>query len=590
MSLGNVLATAAPIAAGYFTGGASFGAMGVGAGIAAGAATGMGIAALTGGNVLSAGIMGGLGGYGGVGIADAFSPALAQGIAGTTGATTAAANEIAMSNLTGNALGQGGMSTAAGRGLMGVATPGVAGASVNTGLQNVTSGVKGQGFSPYATPDTLGSSATQFSTTGGYSPSAASNIGSVQTPNYVNTALTSDPSKQMLQRGVNTSVRNVDGSFAQIAQRPDFSPIAGSNVAEGAMPGGYVDTSFSAGLERLGDGSTSKGAMKLGLAGLPILAAAYEPETFTDEQMREAESYDPYETLNLNDPALDSGIAESLNEDSGLRLYAKEGGMVPTYAEGGEVERNQRARQGMNDALARNKGTAYAQPITNVASNASSNVNIAGADNSTSNIRGGVGSLNVNSGAIGQSPNAVAAAALRDTKFKMLNGYEVPLDFTPATERQGNVFSGYTPATQASHTYNSASKQWEKSKPIQPTFRIGGDNGSTLNAYNAPFSGYGGPEAGIAQFAEGGYLGGGDVNVQGDGMSDDIPANIDNEQPAALSEGEFVVPADVVSHIGNGSSEAGAKEFYGMMDRVRMARTGRKKQSPEIDPERFMPA
>ena len=91
-------------------------------------------------------------------------------------------------------------------------------------------------------------------------------------------------------------------------------------------------------------------------------------------------------------------------------------------------------------------------------------------------------------------------------------------------------------------------------------------------------------------FAEGGYLGGGDINVQGDGMSDDIPANIDNEQPAALSEGEFVIPADVVSHIGNGSSEAGAKEFYGMMDRVRMARTGRKKQSPEIDPERFMPA
>ena len=90
--------------------------------------------------------------------------------------------------------------------------------------------------------------------------------------------------------------------------------------------------------------------------------------------------------------------------------------------------------------------------------------------------------------------------------------------------------------------------------------------------------------------AGGGYLGGGDINVQGDGMSDEIPANIDNEQPAALSEGEFVVPADVVSHIGNGSSEAGAKEFYGMMDRVRMARTGRKKQSPEIEPERFMPA
>ena len=90
--------------------------------------------------------------------------------------------------------------------------------------------------------------------------------------------------------------------------------------------------------------------------------------------------------------------------------------------------------------------------------------------------------------------------------------------------------------------------------------------------------------------ASGGYLGGGDITVQGDGMSDDIPANIDGEQPAALSEGEFVIPADVVSHIGNGSSEAGAEEFYSMMDRVRMARTGRKKQAPEIDPEGFMPA
>ena len=559
MSLGNVLATAAPIAAGYFTGGASFGAMGVGAGIAAGAATGMGIAALTGGNVLSAGIMGGLGGYGGVGIADAFSPALAQGIASTTGATTAAANEIAMSNLTGNALGQGGMSTAAGRGLMGIATPGMAGAA-STGSF---------GYSPYDTPDVLGESVTQFQ-------EAQQLAGVTPTPGGYDPL---DPTSNFATRNAAMG----SGNTSTIAGIPD--ELSGGYVPPTTQYTPPPDTSFSAGLERLGDGSTGKGAMKLGLAGLPILAAAYEPETFTDEQMREAESYDPYETLNLNDPALDSGIAESLNEDSGLRLYAKEGGMVPTYAEGGEVERNQRARQGMKDALARNKGTAYAQPITNVASNASSNVNIAGADNSTSNIRGGVGSLNVNSGAIGQSPNVVAAAALRDTKFKMLNGYEVPLDFTPATERQGNVFSGYTPATQASHTYNSASKQWEKSKPIQPTFRIGGDNGSTLGAYIAPFSGYGGPKAGVAQFAEGGMLEG-----PGDGMSDSLAAQIDGSQPAALSQGEFVVPADVVSHLGNGSSDAGSKRLYAMMDEVRQARTGTEKQGKEINPERYMPA
>jgi hypothetical protein len=61
-------------------------------------------------------------------------------------------------------------------------------------------------------------------------------------------------------------------------------------------------------------------------------------------------------------------------------------------------------------------------------------------------------------------------------------------------------------------------------------------------------------------------------------MSDDIPATIANKQPARLADGEFVVPADVVSHLGNGSTEAGAKKLHSMMDSVRKARTGNSKQ------------
>ena len=75
----------------------------------------------------------------------------------------------------------------------------------------------------------------------------------------------------------------------------------------------------------------------------------------------------------------------------------------------------------------------------------------------------------------------------------------------------------------------------------------------------------------------------------GDGMSDEIPASIEGEQDALLSDGEFVIPADVVSHIGNGSSEAGAKILYQMMDRVRKARTGKEEQAEEIDVEEFLP-
>lgn len=80
------------------------------------------------------------------------------------------------------------------------------------------------------------------------------------------------------------------------------------------------------------------------------------------------------------------------------------------------------------------------------------------------------------------------------------------------------------------------------------------------------------------------------IEGPGDGMSDSIPANINGLQPAKLTDGEFVIPADVVSHLGNGSSKAGAKQLYAMMDRVRKARTGNEKQGKEINPQRLMPA
>jgi hypothetical protein len=73
-------------------------------------------------------------------------------------------------------------------------------------------------------------------------------------------------------------------------------------------------------------------------------------------------------------------------------------------------------------------------------------------------------------------------------------------------------------------------------------------------------------------------------------MSDNIPATISNKQPARLADGEFVVPADVVSHLGNGSTDAGAKHLYAMMDHVRKARTGNPKQGKQINASKFLPA
>jgi len=88
----------------------------------------------------------------------------------------------------------------------------------------------------------------------------------------------------------------------------------------------------------------------------------------------------------------------------------------------------------------------------------------------------------------------------------------------------------------------------------------------------------------------GGYSDGGRMlKGPGDGMSDSIPGIIGRKQPARLADGEFVVPADVVSHLGNGSTDAGAKRLYAMMDKVRQKRTGKKKQAPAVNYKQGVP-
>jgi len=98
---------------------------------------------------------------------------------------------------------------------------------------------------------------------------------------------------------------------------------------------------------------------------------------------------------------------------------------------------------------------------------------------------------------------------------------------------------------------------------------------------------------GLMNFAGSDYAAGGKLlRGPGDGMSDSIPAVIKGKNPqrAALADGEFVIPADVVSHLGNGSTEAGSRHLYSMMDKVRKARTGNPKQGKQINAARFMPA
>jgi hypothetical protein len=124
--------------------------------------------------------------------------------------------------------------------------------------------------------------------------------------------------------------------------------------------------------------------------------------------------------------------------------------------------------------------------------------------------------------------------------------------------------------------------------------------GATLGK-NAPVTATRSAFKGTKYSAEGGGIGSLDMAQGGralppryldghsDGMADKVPANIDGKRPAALSDGEFVIPADVVSHLGNGNSNAGAKRLYEMMDQIRSARTGNHKQGKQINPAKFLP-
>ena len=143
-------------------------------------------------------------------------------------------------------------------------------------------------------------------------------------------------------------------------------------------------------------------------------------------------------------------------------------------------------------------------------------------------------------------------------------------------------------------TWNSTDKKWE-AKPISAIADTSNqlDSSSTGGEANGGLMAMaGGGMAG--QFDLGGYSDGGRLlRGPGDGVSDSIPATIGNKRPARLADGEFVVPARIVSELGNGSTEAGARKLYAMMDRIQKARrgtVGKGKVAKNSRSDKYLPA
>jgi hypothetical protein len=176
-----------------------------------------------------------------------------------------------------------------------------------------------------------------------------------------------------------------------------------------------------------------------------------------------------------------------------------------------------------------------------------------------------------------EDPNRVPGAQGRqyftDTKY----------DGTDGTAQAQGIKAAYQPAVATENPY-AGTMAMRFNQPVVQQNTTSQPASNVSNVLPVPEA-QGFNMGGIAQLAKGGRYLSGDT----DGMADELQTNIDGKQAAALSHGEFVIPADVVSHLGNGNSEAGADKLYQMMARIRKARTGNEKQGKEIDANKFLP-
>jgi hypothetical protein len=237
-------------------------------------------------------------------------------------------------------------------------------------------------------------------------------------------------------------------------------------------------------------------------------------------------------------------------------------------------------------------GQSFAQ--ASQLANTTSGVNAA--MNQTLPLTGNLGMPSISPGGIADLSAAASAAppiappTFGEGMAKFASDPMASLKANPFTAASAGLAGaiGAKPDPYMPEEYNGPLKRFRLSENYRP-FAEGGITDLAVGGYDRMVGEMAMAQGGISDlgsYSDGGRM----LKGPGDGMSDSIPASISGKRPARLARDEFVVPADVVSHLGNGSSDAGAKQLYAMMDRVRTARTGRKSQGREISPQKYMAA
>ena len=302
----------------------------------------------------------------------------------------------------------------------------------------------------------------------------------------------------------------------------------------------------------------------------------------------EKKEYDGILTKYKMSPDFQGRQADPADYQYTPKVYA-EGGIMQAYAGGGPVEMMSNANAvGANTGYPMadiNKGayaTPYQQPISR-------------------NVIGGVSDTGVNPMTGEMSFAGGGIASYRDGGKAAMDYYERMTKpkqaSTPDKTDVGIVFDT-DPDTRSLDPVTAAIVRQAKVNKRANVQLPGMKRPTPMGRINLTPPGTKPQDGDVTEAAQGGIMGlggyaaGGNPRLlkgPGDGMSDNIPATISGKQPARLADGEFVVPADVVSHLGNGSTEAGAKKLHQMMTNVRKARTGNPKQGKQINPNKYMP-
>jgi hypothetical protein len=420
-------------------------------------------------------------------------------------------------------------------GATGAMVPAAEGAAI-AGTTGTAGGAVGASLPPaYLPPSTTAELGTMFS--GGSLPGGTANLGF-----KIPTSMGGLPAPTAASTGIPA------GTGLTV-------PTSMTNAAVGAGGSGGIGNFLSA----------NKGAlMGGGLGGM--MASANEPEKrsegniydMTYSQERNPLFGQPGEPAFINQGYKTNSVTPV--EDYKPTMTAANGGII-ALAEGGQTDRYKQPTSTVNPAVA-----AYNAKLMERA-NQQYNVNLPPAPNQ---VPGSVGYI---------APRV--APVTNTSSSDSISG----LTFNPVTQRYEGEFvaPGDKKKTQLDDDYNDL---YGRDKGYSHASGDGGGgnaNGGLMSSYAA------GGISTLGSYSDGGQL----LRGPGDGVSDSIPARIGARQPARLADGEFVVPARIVSEIGNGSTDAGAKQLYAMMDRVQKNRkktVGKGKVAVDAKSRKLLPA